>query len=311
MAVKGFIFETYNKIDDMKQELKVGLTLVGAIMVVWGAIWWAKDVRVGQRTATISFVNVSGLQIGDPVTVRGLKVGKVEAIEIPDGRVAVQVSLMPDVKVYRNATARLTMLELMTGKKIELELGTPESGLLAEGDVITGLFTSDIPQLVGFAGEAIDTLRLLISDVHIVLKNANTLIGDKDLQEDLKVSVKNFRRLTEDLGVVGRDLRQTDIKGIVSRLESTLMKVDGLMTELQPELKGTLVETRGTVRNADALIRSLKELTDKLQQDRSSLAGKVLNDEKFMARLDSVIMNLNAVLKLGEKDGINVKLNLF
>jgi phospholipid/cholesterol/gamma-HCH transport system substrate-binding protein len=295
----------------MSKELKVGLAVVGAAAIVWLTIWWARDVRVGQTQADILFTNVSGLAIGDPVTVRGMKAGKVETIQIQDDKIKVSVSLPPELKLYRDAAATITMLELMTGKKIELVPGNAASGELASGEMIRGTFAADIPQLVGFAGEAVDTLRLLIADIHLTLKNANAILGDAELREDLKVSVKNVRRITDDLGTVSRELRQANIKDILARVDNTLLSVDKLIKELQPDLKSAVSDVRSTVKNADALITSLKELTDKLKQDRASLAGKVLNDEKFVAKIDSVISNLNEVLKLGEKEGINVRLRVF
>jgi phospholipid/cholesterol/gamma-HCH transport system substrate-binding protein len=295
----------------MKSELKVGLSVAAAALIVWLVIWWAKDVRVGQRSVAILFPNVSGLQIGDPVTVRGMKAGKVESIRILENGVSVSVSLLPDVTIYRNASAKLAMLELMTGKKVELSTGTSDSGELQSGDFIQGSFTADIPQLVGFAGEAVDTLRYLVSDLQLTLRNANALIGDPELREDLKVSVHNLRIITDDLKGVSRDLRQTDLKSLIAKIDQTLSTVNTLLKELQPQLNGTLTDVRSTVKNADELLASLKQLSDRLQTDKQSLIGKALNDEQFAAKVDSVILHLNNVLKLGEKEGINVKLRVF
>jgi phospholipid/cholesterol/gamma-HCH transport system substrate-binding protein len=295
----------------MKPELKVGLSVAFAALILWLVIWWAKDVRVGQKTASILFSNVSGLQIGDPVAVRGTKVGKVESIQILESGVSVLVSLLPEITIYRNAAAKLTMLELMTGKKIELVVGSREAGELQPGELIQGSFAADIPALVGFAGEAVDTLRFLVADLQLTLRNANALIGDAELREDLKASVRNLRVITEDLKSVSGDLRQTDLKGLIAKVDLTLSSIDALVKDLQPQLSGTVKEVRTTVKNADDLIASLQRLSDRLQQDKQSLVGKVLNDEKFAAKIDTVILRLNEVLKLGEKEGINVKLRVF
>ncbi|MFN3561558.1 MAG: MlaD family protein [Chloroherpetonaceae bacterium] len=295
----------------MKPELKVGLSVVAAALIVWLVIWWAKDVRVGQRSVNILFPNVSGLQIGDPVTVRGMKAGKVESIQILQNGVNVSISLSPDIKLYRDASAKLAMLELMTGKKIELFPGTSAAGDLQAGDLVQGSFTADIPALVGFAGEAVDTLRYLISDLQLTLHNANALIGDPELRDNLKISIRNLRLITEDLRSVSRDLRQTDLKSLIAKIDQTLSTVDALIKDLQPQLNGTIRDVRSTVKNADTLVASLKKLSDRLQNDKQSLIGKALNDEQFAAKIDSVILHLNEVLKLGEKEGINVKLRVF
>ncbi len=295
----------------MKPELKVGLTVSFALILLGFALWWAKDVKVGSKKIGVRFENVSGLQPGDPVTISGLRVGKVDDIALRDGYVYVQLSVTPEVVLYRNATARIAMLELMTGKKVELYAGSQEAGELAQGEMIRGIFLTDIPDLVGGAGSTIDTLKILIADVRRTLQNADAIIGDETVQENLKVSIQNLRNATTDLAVLSRDLRSANIKALIANIDRTIVTVEKLINDIQPELKGALSDARGTLRNADSLVVSLKDLTQRLKTDRSTLVGKVLNDEQFVMKLDSVVSNLDSVLKLGQKAGIKVQLRIF
>ncbi len=295
----------------MKPELKVGLTVTFALILLGFALWWAKDVKVGSKKIGVRFENVSGLQPGDPVTISGLRVGKVDDIALRDGYVYVQLSVAPEVVLYRNATARIAMLELMTGKKVELYAGSQEAGELAQGEMIRGIFLTDIPDLVGGAGSTIDTLKILIADVRRTLQNADAIIGDETVQENLKISIQNLRNATTDLAVLSRDLRSANIKALIANIDRTIVTVEKLINDIQPELKGALSDARGTLRNADSLVVSLKDLTQRLKTDRSTLVGKVLNDEQFVMKLDSVVSNLDSVLKLGQKAGIKVQLRIF
>ncbi len=295
----------------MKPELKVGLTVSFALILLGFALWWAKDVRVGSKKIGVRFENVSGLQPGDPVMISGLRIGKVDDIALQDGYVYVQLSVSPEVVLYRNATARIAMLELMTGKKVELYPGSKEAGELAQGEVICGTFLADIPDLVGGAGSTIDTLKILIADVRRTLQSADAIIGDETVQENLKISIQNLRSATTDLAVLSRDLRSTNIKALIANIDRTIATVEKLINDIQPELKGALSDARGTLRNADSLVVSLKDLTQRLKTDHSTLVGKVLNDEQFVMKLDSVVSNLDSVLKLGQKAGIKVQLRIF
>ncbi len=295
----------------MKPELKVGLTVSFALALLGFVLWWAKDVQVGSKKFNVRFENVSGLQAGDPVMISGLRVGKVDNITLRDGHVNVLISIAPDITLYRNATAYIAMLELMTGKKVELSQGSKDAGELAQGETIRGFFLSDIPELIGGAGGTIDTLKILIADVRRVLRNADAFIGDEEVQENLKISVRNLRNATTDLAVLSRDLRSANIKTLLNNINRTIGTVEKLINEIQPELKGALGDARGTLRDADSLVISLKELTNRLKTDRSTLVGKVLNDEKFVMKLDSVVSNLDSILKLGQKEGIKVQLRIF
>ncbi len=295
----------------MKPELKVGLTVTFALILLGFALWWAKDVKVGSKKIGVRFENVSGLQPGDPVMISGLRIGKVDDIALRDGYVYVQLSVAPEVVLYRNATARIAMLELMTGKKVELYAGSKEAGELAQGEMIRGIFLTDIPDLVGGAGSTIDTLKILIADVRRTLQSADAIIGDETVQENLKISIQNLRSATTDLAVLSRDLRSANIKALIANIDRTIITVEKLINDIQPELKGTLSDARGALRNADSLVVSLKDLTQRLKTDRSTLVGKVLNDEQFVMKLDSVVSNLDSVLKLGQKAGIKVQLRIF
>jgi phospholipid/cholesterol/gamma-HCH transport system substrate-binding protein len=295
----------------MKPEFKVGLTVSFALILLGFALWWAKDVKVGSKKIGVRFENVSGLQPGDPVMISGLRIGKVDDIALRDGYVYVQISVVPEVVLYRNAIARIAMLELMTGKKVELSPGSKDAGELAPGDVIEGILLSDIPDLIGGAGSTIDTLKILIADVRRTLQSADAIIGDETVQENLKISIQNLRSATTDLAVLSRDLRTANIKALIANIDRTIITAEKLINDLQPELKGTLSDARGALRNADSLVVSLKDLTQRLKTDRSTLVGKVLNDEQFVMKLDSVVSNLDSVLKLGQKAGIKVQLRIF
>jgi len=295
----------------MKTEFKVGLTVTVALLLLGAALIWVKDVQVGTQTANILFSNVSGLEIGSPVTVSGVKKGKVEALQVLGNNVNAKISLAPDVTLYRDAKARLMMRELMTGKKIELDPGQAESGKLGQGELIEGIFVADIPQLVGYAGEAIDTLRLLVGDMRQTLRNANVIIGDKALQEDLKISIKNIRLASSDLVQISRDMRAIDIKAIAHKLDTTLVNINAFSKQLKPEVTQTVKQVQSTLTHADTLIQSLQKITSKLTNDKQTLAGKILNDPKFMAKIDSTITDLDSLVRRGYDEGINVKLKLF
>jgi phospholipid/cholesterol/gamma-HCH transport system substrate-binding protein len=65
-------------------EFAVGLAVLAALaLVIGGALWLSEtDVNQKQATYTARFRTVGGLGVGAPVTLRGVKVGRVEAIRL-------------------------------------------------------------------------------------------------------------------------------------------------------------------------------------------------------------------------------------
>ena len=65
-------------------EFAVGLAVLAALaLVIGGALWLSEtDINQKQTTYAARFRTVGGLGVGGPVTLRGVKVGRVEAIRL-------------------------------------------------------------------------------------------------------------------------------------------------------------------------------------------------------------------------------------
>ncbi len=70
-----------------RNEFAVGAAVLGALaVVVAGALWLGNaDLRGENETRTARFRSVDGLSVGNPVTLRGVEVGKVQAIRLASG----------------------------------------------------------------------------------------------------------------------------------------------------------------------------------------------------------------------------------
>src|SRR4029453_14329394 len=65
-------------------EFAVGLAVLTALALVIGGALWLSETDVNQKEATYTarFRTVGGLGVGAPVTLRGVRVGRVEAIRL-------------------------------------------------------------------------------------------------------------------------------------------------------------------------------------------------------------------------------------
>src|SRR5262245_65561210 len=65
-------------------EFAVGLAVLAALaLVIFGALWLSEtDVNQKEATYTARFRTVGGLGVGAPVTLRGVRVGRVEATRL-------------------------------------------------------------------------------------------------------------------------------------------------------------------------------------------------------------------------------------
>src|SRR5207245_11522361 len=80
-----------------ENEFAVGLTVIAAFCVVVGGALWLSGAHLGRTEAvyTARFRTVGGLGVGNPVVLRGVRVGRVEAIRLASGN-----WVEADLKIY-------------------------------------------------------------------------------------------------------------------------------------------------------------------------------------------------------------------
>ncbi|MCX4096483.1 MCE family protein [Nocardia sp. alder85J] len=97
--------------------LALTAVLAGSCSLLPGSV---RDAVGGTTHLTADFRNIAGMFEGNPVTVLGLEVGKVDKI-IPQGEyVEVHLSVNSDVKLPKNVTAALISPSIVTDRHIEL-----------------------------------------------------------------------------------------------------------------------------------------------------------------------------------------------
>ena len=83
-------------------EFAVGLSVLAALALVIGGALWLSETDVNQKEATYTarFRTVGGLGVGAPVTLRGVRVGRVEAIRLaPDEWVETELTIDRSVEL--------------------------------------------------------------------------------------------------------------------------------------------------------------------------------------------------------------------
>jgi ABC-type transporter Mla subunit MlaD len=148
-----------------KNEFLVGISvLVALALVVAGALWLSETTVGGDRTLlTARFRTVEGLNVGAPVTVRGVRVGKVAAVRLAsDGWVETDLQLTTEIalparpaviasaaSLFGEWSAEITSLEPLPEDPImRAQL---LSAAAAGGDALPGATLPDIGQLTAQA----------------------------------------------------------------------------------------------------------------------------------------------------------------
>ena len=130
-------------------EIKVGIFVFVAFFIVILTVFWVKGflIEKSQRDMSVYFSNLSGLNVGDPVSVNGVKKGKVVDIDLEGDSVKVKFSIEKEIKIKKDYTIEVAILELMGGKQLYIVPGKSNEEI--NYDIpLAGAVSSDIGKFV-------------------------------------------------------------------------------------------------------------------------------------------------------------------
>lgn len=262
----------------MRRELKVGLFIVGGLMVLLFATLNVRDFSLFESSGTevtVQFSSAEGIRAKTPVELAGIEVGFVKKIRLIDSKVAELilhirkgVELPKDTRVYLKSKGFLgeTYLALVPGESTQM---AAQGSALAQGGTV-----GDFNALAGQLSEiAVDVkaitaaLRTNIegdqSRMNRIFENIEMLSGNlasftNRNSNDLDRIVENLALLTDDLRQVVGDNRP-NLDETMTRLSSVAQKID--------QGKGTL----GKLVNDDATIDKLNDSLDSLNETLGSV----------------------------------------
>jgi paraquat-inducible protein B len=270
----------------------IGIFVLGALALIVAAIlFFGSGAVFRQRFNAVSYFpgSVAGLQIGAPVTYRGVRVGQVKSIGIridPDPThsiVQVNMELVPEAVhgnsgtqealpalVERGLTAQLVLQSLVTGMlQVELDFRPGVKALrlgetldLPEIPTVPSPFQALTDQLQTLdIAAAVTALQRTLASMDALLTSPalkQTIDGLPALLVDLRQTVKTVDREVHSFSATG----QRSISETAASLQNTLASVQKLAENLDREAASTLTVVRGTLQNADTAVDGIKVLVD-------------------------------------------------
>ncbi len=283
--------------ESRKTNIKVGITVIVALLVFIWILGWAKRITLAGDSYTVrmKFNSVSGLENGDHITVNGVKKGKVTDISAEGGFVLVSGMLPNDVKLKSDAKARVEMMDLMGGKKIEIFPGY-NNDLFDLNNNLEGKLATDIPGALQMIGNVEIELKSIIVDLKVLLEKVSENISDEKLFVSLRNAVTNFEQISMKLDKI-LVTNENDINEIVRNSAEASRKLNTLLSENSASIKLTLHETEKLVTRMNDLTEKLDSFLEQTQQQKNNV-GKIIYDEKVYEDLRNSLNRLNEITEL-------------
>jgi phospholipid/cholesterol/gamma-HCH transport system substrate-binding protein len=300
--------------NERKTEIRVGLTvLVGILVFIW-ILGWAKNfsIKSNEHVVKVRFTNVSGLEIGDQVTVNGLRKGYVKEMIVEPNNVLVELAIENDVQLKEDASFAISMLDLMGGKKVEVFPGSSQTAY-DNSKVSEGAFYADIPSVMSLFGSVQDDLVTVLKDVKVSLQSMNKYLTDEKLSSDVKTSMTNLSLLTEKLNAMLSENRK-DIRSLTQNAVELTETSNKLLSSNKENIDQLFVDLKKVVQKSDTLLSDLNNLTKETMNQQNNV-GKLLYDENVINDLKQTLKQVNELTSILidqlKNDGVNVDANIF
>ena len=181
----------------------IGIALFGICIFALGSCSITKGYDI-----TVHFRDVSGLPAKSNVRLNGVEVGKVKELKIEGGEILAVLKINEGVVIYRNAKFAIAATSLIGTNYLQIEQGSPNSGVLEPGSHVAGMSLPSVTAMITDALNSIQNLTAGISD-------------NGKFAQDLSVTLQNLRELSGNLNELVFSLRPYLTKSMTEISELT------------------------------------------------------------------------------------------
>ena len=298
------------------REIKVGILAAVCLFLLFFGFNFLKGVNIFSPTNSYHgvFYDLHGLEEQTAVYILGHKVGQVDKIHYNytrDSAFTIDISINKDIALPQGTTMALISDGLLGGVAIDLQFPDKsqitndqspitnnqspiEKGSYLSTTYIPGLVESLQGQLLAHVDEAIQDVDSLIASIQQQME------GDH-----LHSALKNVDRVSGDLTVVSRDLKQlmnNQLPRIVNNADTTIANLNTVVADVKAaNLKATVAKVDTAVDGVNALIADVRS--------QEGTVGQLLYNKSLYNHVDATVISADSLLtdiKANPKRYINV-----
>jgi phospholipid/cholesterol/gamma-HCH transport system substrate-binding protein len=244
-------------------------------------------------SASAMFETVQDLKQGDAVKMAGVQIGKVDKIEIEDGKVRVTMAINTDAPVKTDSMASIRFTGLMGQNFVNVDFGTAAGPHIIDGSVLKTVEQPDLNAIMAKLNDAASGIQNAMKG--FTGDSINNLLGPltdliKQNSGNLSATVTNIASITGQIakgqGTVGKLIFDQTLYNsamdTVSNLQSAVTSAQ-LMFNNVTNGQGTIgkLMTDETVYNEMAAsMTNLHSILLKINQGNGTV-GKLVNNQDF------------------------------
>jgi len=360
--------------DELRRNAMIGLFLVvGLAAMTWLVIMFGEAPAwlIGGKTYPVYayFSNVANVIEGDPVYMKGVRVGHIGTIgfrneEHPEEGVQLELAVQEKWRVPRSAhvlvelsamgfarpLVKIIVPPVLTDEFLPMDGTVPLSGEMVSA--FDSLFPQDVvatlQKSASQIGNFAEALTPVANDLHdmlqprdiqrvddpeieaqrlsanlhtavqrmdAALRHFNQVLGDPNVQSNVRVAIRNFREVSEQGKAVMDDLKHVakQARFVAEDTKELTGKMNKMVDKANAQLDNV---TRAIIDPAEKLGKFFDHLdvVGRNLAEGKGTAGKMLADPELyesmvltMKRLQLAIEDLGALVKEWQREGLNVK----
>lgn len=289
------------KIFDLKltREIKTAiLVIISILLFIWGySFLKGKNLFDTSNKLFVVYENVAGLAPSAPVTLNGLTIGKVNAINIQtDGKLLVELSITNDFPISKSSIAEIYDSGLVGGRQIAIKPNLTDTNYTKSGDFLQA------SSKLGLTDALAQQLEPLQSKLQLVLENANLLFSnvnevlDANTKQNLKGSIAELNKTLSEFSVASKSINEL-IADNKSKLNSTLTNFDKTSSNFAKMSDSLAKANLGqTVKNLEKTLANVDKLMAEMEQGKGTL-GKLMKDETMYNNFSNSSKELELLLQ--------------
>ncbi len=279
----------------MKEEAKLGLTITVAIVFFIGLMLILKNVSIYEKgyRLIVKCDQAAGIIKGDPVTIAGIRVGKLEDIWLEGKTVNMRIWINKKYKIPKDSHAFIKTASVMGEKYISITPGI-SSVILQDGQILPGSALMDVTDIAIKIEPLTKKLEGTISQIGSVLDD-QTVINIKQGVDGFSSSAKNLKQIIKD--------SRQNVDSFIKNLKKFSEDLDGFSKGNRTKIDSVITRLEKSSRNfttssasLDSTLKNLEDITNRIRAGKGAL-GRIIYDTQFSNRLDSLVLNSNELIK--------------
>ncbi len=283
----------------LSREIKTAILVIASIcLFIWGySFLKGKELFSSDKTIYVTYDNVFGLVNSAPVTLNGLKIGKVNQITLnPDGKIRVELQIQTDFPISKSSVAEIFDSGIVGGKEIAILPNFADKSIIEDGNELTS------SKKLGLTDNLAKTLVPLEAKIEGLLDNANMMIKninqvfDANTQANLKNSIAELSKTLSEFSQISKSANQMLVEN-KSKLNSTLSNFDKTSANFAVMSDSlTKINIGNTVKNLEKTLANVDKIMAKVESGNGTL-GKLLKDDKMYVNFTNTAKELELLLE--------------